>query len=99
MDGVGGTITPRFACPILGPRDPMLAHGGIVTRPMRALIGEARPEAVIPLGRSGVVGGPTVVVNFPPGSTVILDNEASARALASALIRLIRTELRSQRAF
>jgi hypothetical protein len=30
-----------------------LANGGIVTRPTFALIGEAGPEAVIPLGRSG----------------------------------------------
>ena len=34
-----------------------LAEGGIVTRPTRALIGEAGPEAVIPLGRGGRAGG------------------------------------------
>ena len=33
---------------------PGLAKGGIVTRPMLAMIGEAGPEAVVPLGRSGV---------------------------------------------
>lgn len=31
-----------------------LAEGGIVTRPTRALIGEAGPEAVIPLSRGGL---------------------------------------------
>ena len=45
-----------------------------------------------------VNGGVNVVVNFPPGGTVIMDNESSARRLASEITRLIRTELRSQRA-
>ena len=35
-------------------RIPMLAAGGIVTRPTLALIGEAGPEAVIPLRRGGI---------------------------------------------
>ena len=33
-----------------------LAEGGIVTQPTRALIGEAGPEAVIPLSRAGLPG-------------------------------------------
>ena len=33
-----------------------LAQGGIVTRPTLGLIGEAGPEAVIPLGRGGGMG-------------------------------------------
>lgn len=42
------------------PNIPMLANGGIVTRPTLAIIGEAGPEAVVPLdGRFG--GGSTVV--------------------------------------
>jgi len=44
------------------PDIPMLANGGIVTKPTLALIGEAGPEAVIPLGRGGMAGG--VVLNF-----------------------------------
>lgn len=39
-----------------------LASGGIVTRPMRPLIGEAGPEAVIPLNKSGGWGQTTVNV-------------------------------------
>lgn len=35
------------------PQIPMLAEGGIVTRPTLALIGEAGPEAVVPLTRGG----------------------------------------------
>ena len=44
---------------------PKMATGGIVTSPTAALIGEAGPEAVIPLNRMGTMGGSTVniVVN------------------------------------
>lgn len=40
---------------------PKLAKGGIVTRPTLALIGEAGPEAVVPLSRGGF-GGATINV-------------------------------------
>jgi hypothetical protein len=36
---------------------PAMANGGIVTSPTLALIGEAGPEAVIPLDRAGSMGG------------------------------------------
>jgi hypothetical protein len=39
------------------PKIPALADGGIVTGPTLALIGEAGPEAVIPLDRAGSMGG------------------------------------------
>jgi|694.fasta_scaffold11889_10 hypothetical protein len=42
---------------------PKLAEGGIVTKPTLALIGEAGPEAVVPLSRLGTGGGVTVNVN------------------------------------
>lgn len=38
------------------PQIPMLANGGIVNRPTLAMIGEAGPEAVIPLSKSGGLG-------------------------------------------
>jgi len=41
---------------------PRMADGGIVTGPTLAMIGEAGPEAVIPLGK-GMGGGITVNVN------------------------------------
>jgi hypothetical protein len=37
-----------------------LAQGGIVTQPTVALIGEAGPEAVVPLNRAGAFGGITI---------------------------------------
>ena len=48
------------------PEIPALAKGGIVTRPTLALIGEAGPEAVVPLtgtGGRGFGGGTTIIVN------------------------------------
>lgn len=43
------------------PDIPMLAEGGIVTQPTLALIGEAGPEAVVPLGKGGgILGGQTI---------------------------------------
>ena len=50
--------TPNVAT-IPSVRLPRLAQGGIVTSPTVALIGEAGPEAVIPLGR-GRGGGVTI---------------------------------------
>jgi hypothetical protein len=47
------------------PNIPMLASGGIVTRPTLAMIGEAGPEAVIPLNRAGAaVGAPIINVHI-----------------------------------
>ena len=50
------------------PDIPMLAEGGIVTRPTLAMIGERGPEAVIPLNRAGGMGGGnTVTINVNGG--------------------------------
>ena len=52
------------------PDIPMLAAGGIVTRPTLAIVGEAGPEAVIPLSRGGRQlagidgGGQPIVINL-----------------------------------
>lgn len=50
------------------PDIPMLAEGGIVTGPTIAMIGEAGPEAVIPLNRMGGMGGMNITVNMAPGA-------------------------------
>jgi hypothetical protein len=42
---------------------PRMAKGGIVNRPTIALIGEAGPEAVVPLGRGGGLGLGTTIIN------------------------------------
>jgi hypothetical protein len=46
---------------------PQMAEGGIVTRPTLAMIGEAGPEAVVPLGSGGGVGGN---INYNPSITI-----------------------------
>ena len=49
------------------PNIPLMADGGIVTSPTLAMIGEAGPEAVIPLGRGGAMGGNNVTINVNGG--------------------------------
>jgi len=39
------------------------AKGGIFTSPTLGIIGEAGPEAVIPLNQAGMLGGLTVIIN------------------------------------
>lgn len=46
------------------PDIPMLAEGGIVTGPTTAIIGEAGPEAVIPLSKMGNFGGGEIHFHF-----------------------------------
>lgn len=50
------------------PDIPMMAKGGIVTRPTLAVVGEAGPEAVIPLSRAGGAG----FASFGGDQTVII---------------------------
>jgi hypothetical protein len=46
---------------------PQFAEGGIVTGPMVGLVGEAGPEAIIPLDRLGKMGGATYNINVTAG--------------------------------
>jgi hypothetical protein len=48
-----------------GPRP--MAAGGIVTQPLNALVGEAGPEAIIPLDRLGNMGGSTYNITVQAG--------------------------------
>lgn len=57
---LGGSTTDAVASRLLRLGIPALATGGIVTSPTTALIGEAGPEAIIPLNRMGSMGGATV---------------------------------------
>ena len=76
MPGIGGK---GFDIPDI----PMLANGGIVTGPTLAMIGEAGPEAVIPLDRMGQVGG---------GGTTVNINVTSADP--NAVVQALRTYMR-----
>jgi hypothetical protein len=59
-----------------------MAEGGIVTRPTLALIGEAGPEAVVPLGKMG--GGITININGP------ISSERDAEWYANEMVRRLR---------
>jgi hypothetical protein len=74
VPGIGGS---GFDVPDI----PMLAEGGIVTGPTLAMIGEAGPEAVIPLSKMGGMGG-GITVNVNGGiSTSQEISQAIVRAL------------------
>lgn len=68
-----------------------LAKGGIVTRPTLALIGEAGPEAVIPLSGRNRPGGVTINITQPLGTPqqigrVVLDAMRQAQGSGRAVI-------------
>ena len=52
---------------------PMLADGGIVTKPTLAMIGEAGAEAVVPLSKGGFGSGINVTVNV--GGSVVQEQD------------------------
>jgi hypothetical protein len=65
----------------------MLAEGGIVTGPTLAMIGEAGPEAVVPLSKMGGMGG---------GITVNVNGGLSTSAeIGQAVVNAIRAYNRS----
>lgn len=76
----GGSIGP-IHIPSIGFTIPRMAEGGIVTKPTFALIGEAGPEAVIPL--SGL--GPEAMAAFSAGSIepMAKGRGPSAKSIAS----------------
>ena len=62
------------------PDVPMLAEGGIVTKPTLAMIGEAGAEAVIPLNKAGAMGNTfNITVNGA------IDAEGTARTIVNVL--------------
>jgi len=60
---------------------PAMANGGVVTGPTLALIGEAGPEAVIPLDRMGSMGGNNVTIHV---------NGGDPQAVVDALVKYSR---------
>ena len=79
VPGIGGKGFGGFD---LFPDVPALARGGIVSSPTLALLGEAGPEAVVPLrGRNPLGGGVTININGA------LDPTATARQVRQVLNR------------
>ena len=60
----GFNFAPFAGLPTI-PKIPTLAAGGIVRSPTLAMLGEAGPEAVVPLGRGGMGGGITINILGP----------------------------------
>jgi phage-related protein len=74
---IGGN---RWSSGDIFPDIPYLAQGGIVTSPTLAMIGEAGPEAVIPLNKSGMMGNTfNITVNGA------IDAEGTARTIVNTL--------------
>lgn len=76
VPGVGGK---GFDVPDI----PQLAKGGIVNSPTLAMIGEAGPEAVVPLSRGGAggIGGPVQV-------ELVFTGDSSAVAMVREMVRV-----------
>jgi hypothetical protein len=66
------------------PHIPRLAMGGIITSPTLALLGEAGPEAVVPLSRNAGAGAGGTQVNISVSGNYILD-ESQADGLAETI--------------
>ena len=87
-------------------KPPGLAEGGIVTEPTLALIGEAGPEAVIPLNKFNsraetsnqtYVFSPNITVNASPG--MVQNPRQMARELLDEMNSLIRNDMKSKTFF
>ena len=85
IDPVTGELTARGKRNI--PQDLFMAEGGIVTKPTRALIGEAGAEAVIPLDRMGSMG---TTVNVNVAGSVISEGQLQS-VIQDVLYSLNRT--------
>jgi len=62
-------------------------HGGIVTKPTMALVGEKGPEAIVPLDRMG-----GITINFT--EPVFMDNEGTMNKFVSKIERVIKRNQR-----
>lgn len=92
VPGIGGKGFSVPNIPLIGGGDdngggrgsavPMMAAGGVVTSPTLAMIGEAGPEAVIPLDRLNGMGG--------GGNVTIMVNGGDPNAVVDALRKYYR---------
>lgn len=74
---------------------PKLAEGGIITRPTLAIVGEAGPEAVVPLNGSKGLGD--VNVSIMEGAQITVTNEADENRLADTIARKLSRALQANR--
>ncbi len=91
----GGKLTKKERTAIeklageLGVAVPAMAKGGIVNKPTLALIGEAGPEAVVPLNRNNMPMGNTI--NLTVNAGMGADGASIGRDIVDAIKRYERT--------
>ncbi|HEY8190914.1 MAG TPA: phage tail tape measure protein [Alphaproteobacteria bacterium] len=80
------------------PLIPRLAEGGVVTRPTLALIGEAGPEAVIPLNRAGLrmagAGAGGVTINLTLTGNTFMGEDDLVEKVSKTLMRALKDNVR-----
>lgn len=89
VGGAAGAINSPGGAASGGIGIPAMASGGIVTSPTLALIGEAGPEAVVPLSRMGSFGGGgggPIVVNVVVSGSIISQKDM-AEQIRKELVR------------
>ena len=78
--GIGPAFGPDVTQNVVTPE--LLAHGGIVTKPTLSLIGEAGPEAVIPLSKMNT-SSPKIELHFHGDINTEIDFENKVSAAFS----------------
>ena len=94
VDTLDVILGPTINFPKVDSLIPRLAEGGIVTGPTLALIGEAGPEAVVPLDGSHSMGGPTYItvnVQGVSGEEVIEAIQRETRQRGAAVFPTVGT--------
>ena len=76
-----GFITQAQADELFGRRVTPFANGGIVKAPTLGMVGEAGPEAIVPLSRMGDMGGSTNI-----NLTVNAGYGADGRAIGDVIV-------------
>ena len=66
---------------------PEMASGGIVTKPTLAMVGEAGPEAVVPLNNMALAGTGGIYVTNNIAGSVITERDL-ARVVREELLRI-----------
>lgn len=90
LTAISNALGPIFSLPFFTAPQPM-ATGGIVMRPTLALIGEAGPEAVVPLSHmTPVSSGNSVVIHVDLTGAYVFDRNVAAelgRTIGNATMR------------
>lgn len=82
-DAITATGTPLLPKTII----PKFASGGIVTRPVLGMIGEAGPEAVIPLSKMGSMANSSTSINLTVNAGMGSNGGQIGQEIVDALVR------------